>query len=280
MKKIKVSDITAAIKRMCMESNFELGEDVLRVIEEAVGKEESPMGKAVLEHIKENAEIARTQSMPLCQDTGVAICFADIGQEVHIEGGSFEEAINEGVRQGYTEGYLRKSIVEHPLRRKNTGDNTPAVIYSTIVPGDSLKLSLMTKGGGGDMMSTVRMLTPADGIEGIKSLILDTVIKAGANPCPPIIVGVGIGGTFELAPILAKKSLLRKVGTPSPDPDLAALEKEMLEKINNTGIGPQGYGGKITALAVHIEARPCHIACLPVAVNLNCHSHRHREVIL
>jgi len=280
MKKINASDITAAIKRMCMESNFELGEDVLKVIEEAVGKEESPMGKAVLEHIKENAEIARTQSMPLCQDTGVAICFADIGQDVHIEGGSFEEAINEGVRQGYTEGYLRKSIVEHPLRRKNTGDNTPAVIYSTIVPGDSLKLSLMTKGGGGDMMSAVRMLTPADGIEGIKSLILDTVIKAGANPCPPIIVGVGIGGTFELAPILAKKSLLRMVGTPSPDPDLAALEKEMLEKINNTGIGPQGYGGKITALAVHIEARPCHIACLPVAVNLNCHSHRHREVIL
>jgi len=280
MKTIKTSVIVDAVKKMCMDANFYLGEDVMNALDRAIEKEESPTCKTVLGHIKENAEIARRDSVPMCQDTGFAVFFAEIGQDVHIEGGSFEEAINEGVRQGYKEGYLRKSIVSDPLKRVNTGDNTPAIIHTKIVPGDTVKLLIAPKGGGSENMSGLKMLKPSEGIEGVKAFILEKVADAGPNPCPPIVVGVGIGGTFEVSAILAKKALTRNLGSSNPDPEIAALEKEMLEKVNNLGIGPQGFGGRITALAVHIEKHPCHIASLPVAVNINCHAHRHKEVIL
>ncbi len=279
MKTIKSSQITDAVKKMCMDANFDLGEDVVSALDRAIEKEESPVCKVVLEHIKENSEIARRDSVPMCQDTGFAVIFAEIGQDVHIEG-DFTDAINEGVRQGYKEGYLRKSIVGDPLNRVNTGDNTPAVIHTKIVPGDSLKILIAPKGGGSENMSGLKMLKPSDGIEGVKAFILERVSEAGSNPCPPIVVGVGIGGTFEMAAILAKKSLARELGKHNSDSDVAKLEEEMLEKVNKIGIGPQGYGGRITALGVHIEKHPCHIASLPVAVNINCHAHRHKEVIL
>lgn len=279
MKTIKSSQITDAVKKMCMEANFDLGEDVITALDRAIEKEESPVCKVVLEHIKENSEIARRDSVPMCQDTGFAVFFAEIGQDVHIEG-NFTDAINEGVRQGYKEGYLRKSIVRDPLNRVNTGDNTPAVIHTTIVSGDSLKILIAPKGGGSENMSGLKMLKPSDGVEGVKSFILEKVSEAGPNPCPPIVVGVGIGGTFEMAALLAKKSLTRELGKHNADPDIAKLEEEMLEKVNKIGIGPQGYGGRITALGLNIEKHPCHIASLPVAVNINCHAHRHKEVIL
>ncbi|RMF95154.1 MAG: fumarate hydratase [Candidatus Schekmanbacteria bacterium] len=279
MKTIKASQITDAVKKMCMDANYDLGEDVVKALDEAIEKEESPVCKVVLQHIKENSEIARRDSVPMCQDTGFAVIFAEIGQDVHIEG-NFVDAVNEGVRQGYKEGYLRKSIVADPLNRVNTGDNTPAVIHTSIVPGDSLKIIMAPKGGGSENMSGLKMLKPSDGVEGIKQFILERVSEAGPNPCPPIVVGVGIGGTFEVAALLAKKSLTRELGKHNPDPEIAKLEEEMLEKVNKLGIGPQGYGGRITALAVHIEKHPCHIASLPVAVNINCHAHRHKEVVL
>jgi len=280
MRNVNVELITESVKKLCMDANYFLGEDVVEAIKNAVGKEESPLGREILKQILENAEIAKNEQMPLCQDTGLAAFFVELGQEVHIEGGRFEAAIQEGVRQGYAEGYLRKSIVEDPLRRKNTGDNTPAVISTRVVPGDKVKITILPKGGGSENMSAIRMLKPADGEEGVKSFVVETVRKAGGNPCPPIIVGVGIGGSFDKCAYLAKKALLRKVGSAHTDPFYAAMEKELLERVNNTGVGPQGLGGRITALAVHIEAHPCHIASLPAAVNTQCHSARHKEIII
>jgi len=253
---------------------------VVDALKKAQPKEESPLGKEILNQILANAEIAKNEKMPLCQDTGLSAIFVELGQDVHIEGGDFENAIHEGIRQGYKDGFLRKSIVEDPLRRKNTGDNTPAVISTRIVRGDKIKITILPKGGGSENMSAIKMLKPSDGEEGVKSFVVETVKKAGGNPCPPIIVGVGVGGSFDKCAYLAKKALLRKVGSIHSDPYYAAMEKELLERVNNTGIGPQGLGGRITALAVHIEAHPCHIASLPAAVNTQCHSARHKEIVI
>ncbi|MDD3580022.1 MAG: fumarate hydratase [Desulfobacca sp.] len=279
MREINVQEVTAAVKQAAMTANFELGADMLRALEKGAREEESPAGQEVFRQLLENARIAREKRIPICQDCGLTVVFAELGQEVHLVGGDFNEAIQEGVRQGYQAGYLRKSLC-HPLTRKNTGDNTPAVIYTTIVPGDQLKLMVVPKGGGSENMSRVFMLRPAAGLAGIKEKVVETVRDAGANPCPPTIIGVGIGGTFEQAALLAKKALLREVGSQHPDPELAALEQELLTMINNLGIGPQGLGGRFTSLAVHINLMPCHIASLPVAVNVQCHASRHQEVVL
>ncbi|HBC46565.1 MAG TPA: fumarate hydratase, partial [candidate division Zixibacteria bacterium] len=264
MRIIKVDQITESVKKLCMDANYYLGEDVVAALKDARGKEESPLGREILDQILENAEIAKNEKMPLCQDTGLSAIFVELGQDVHVEGGDFEGAVQEGIRKGYGEGYLRKSMVEDPLRRKNTGDNTPAVISTRIVEGDKIKITILPKGGGSENMSAIRMLKPSDGEDGVKGFVVETVQKAGGNPCPPIIVGVGIGGSFDKCAYLAKKALLRELGSIHPDPYYAAMEKELLEKVNNTGIGPQGLGGRITALAVHIETHPCHIASLPV----------------
>jgi fumarate hydratase subunit alpha len=279
MKVINTREVIEAVKNLCMEANYDLGQDVLEAFDRGLASEESPTAKAILEELKENARIAREERVPMCQDTGFAVCFVELGQEVRIEGGVLRDAINEGVRQGYQEGYLRKSICD-PFTRKNTGDNTPAVVHIDLVAGDQLKIIIAPKGGGSENMSRVTMLKPADGIEGVKKFVIERARESGPNPCPPIIVGVGIGGTFELAALLAKKALLRPLGTTNPDPELAALEVELLEKINNLGIGPQGLGGRTFALGVHIIKHPCHIASLPLAVNINCHASRHKEVIL
>jgi fumarate hydratase subunit alpha len=262
-----------------MEANFDLGDDVLKAFYTAKDREESPIGKEIMDLLIENAHIARDELIPMCQDTGFAVFFIELGDEVQVVGGNLIAAINEGVRQGYTEGYLRKSIC-HPFTRKNSGDNTPAIVHVEPVPGDVLKIIFAPKGGGSENMSRVTMLKPSDGKKGIKDFVVNRVKESGANPCPPTVVGVGIGGTFEKAALLAKKALLRPVGSSNPDKEVAALEQEILEGINNLGIGPQGLGGSITSLAVHIELFPCHIASLPVAVNINCHAHRHKEVIL
>ena len=280
MRNIKSDEITAAVEKMCQDANFYLGDDMVKAITKAVDVEESPLGKEILNQILENAEIAKTEKMPLCQDTGLTAVFVEIGKEVYVEGAVLEEAIQEGIRRGYKEGYLRKSIVEDPLRRKNTGDNTPGVISTRIVEGDKIKITMLPKGGGSENMSAIRMLKPSDGEDGAKNFIVETVTIAGGNPCPPIIVGVGIGGSFDKCAYIAKKALLREVGSVHSDPYYAEMEKELLERINNIGIGPQGLGGRITALAVHIEAHPCHIASMPVAVNTQCHSARHKEVII
>lgn len=279
MREIPVDRITEAVRDLCIKANIELGEDVVNALKTALEKEESPAGKDILYRLLENAQIAREHKIPICQDTGYAVVFAEVGQEVHITGGFLREAIMEGVRQGYEQGYLRKSV-SHCFTRKNTGDNTPAVIHFDIVPGNRLKIIVAPKGGGSENMSRVTMLTPAAGIEGIRQFVIDRVKESGSYPCPPTIVGVGIGGTFEQAALLAKKSLLRSVGSPNPDPELSAMEKAWLESINDLGIGPQGLGGRITSLAVHIEMMPCHIASLPVAVNIQCHAARHKEVEL
>lgn len=246
----------------------------------AYEQEISLTGKEILQILMQNADIAHNEQVPMCQDTGFAVVFVELGQDVRIEGGDLYEAINEGVRKGYTEGYLRKSVVSHPLERKNTGDNTPAVIHTKIVPGESLHIIVAPKGGGSENMSAIKMLKPADGVEGAKKFIIDTVKAAGPNPCPPIVVGVGIGGTFEKAAQLSKEALLRELGEKSKYPDIAELETELLEEINKLGIGPQGLGGKTTALGVHVEIYAAHIASLPVAVNINCHAARHKEVVL
>src|SRR3972149_1967192 len=280
MKNINANDITKAVKLMCMEANYYLGEDVLRAFNKALKEEKSPAGVSVMEQLIENANIAKNEQVPMCQDTGFAVFFVELGQDAHITGGTLKDAINEGVRQGYTEGFLRKSIVSDPLKRVNTKDNTPAVVHIELVPGENLKITIAPKGGGSENMSGLKMLKPADGVKGIKDFVIERVSQAGSNPCPPIVVGVGIGGTFEVAAMLAKKALLRELGKHHPDSDTAELEKELLEKVNNLGIGPQGFGGRVTALAVNIEKHPCHIASLPVAVNINCHAHRHKEVIL
>jgi len=279
MKQISCKTITDQVKKMCMEANFDLGEDVLQAFSAARQNEEAPIGREILDLLIENARIAKDESIPMCQDTGFAVFFIELGTAVQIVDGSLMDALNEGVRQGYGEGYLRKSIC-HPFTRKNTGDNTPAVIHVDLVPGDRLKIIFAPKGGGSENMSRVTMLRPSDGKKGIKDFVVTRVKESGANPCPPTVVGVGIGGTFEKAALLAKKALLRPLGSANPDPEIAAFEQEIFEAINNLGIGPQGFGGRTTSLAVHIELFPCHIASLPVAVNINCHAHRHKEVIL
>ncbi|HHF42384.1 MAG: fumarate hydratase [Candidatus Aminicenantes bacterium] len=279
MKRIRLSTVRDKIKEIVQQANFELQDDVLKILQEWREKEESPAGQAVLEQILENARIAREEKLGLCQDTGLAVFFVELGEQVQLEYDdnltSLHEAITEGVRQGYAEGYLRKSVVEDPIRRKNTGDNTPAFIHWELVPGDVFKVTFVAKGGGAENMSAIRMFAPAAGLEGIEDFVVETVDKAGSNPCPPIIIGVGVGGNFEYSALLAKKALLRRpLGTPNPDPFYAEMEKRLLERINNLGIGPQGMGGRCTALAVHVEAFPCHIASMPAAVNIQCHSHR------
>ncbi|WP_041284837.1 fumarate hydratase [Desulfoscipio gibsoniae] len=280
MKSINVANISQAVAKLCMDANYFLGQDMIDALQGAYDQEISLTGKEIIQQIIDNAGIAKSEEVPMCQDTGFAVVFVELGQDVHIEGGSLEDAINEGVRRGYTDGYLRKSIVGHPLERVNTGDNTPAVVHLKLVPGDKLKIIVAPKGGGSENMSAIKMLKPAEGVEGVKQFVLDTVMAAGPNPCPPIVVGVGIGGTFEKAALLSKESLLRAVGTPNPRPEIAELEKELFDSINNLGVGPQGLGGRITALAVHVNIYPAHIASLPVAVNINCHASRHKEVIL
>jgi fumarate hydratase subunit alpha len=280
MREVNVELVVDAVAEICKEANYFLGSDVLEAFRRGLEEEVSPVGKEVFRQLLENAQIAAEGEFPLCQDTGFAVLFVELGQEVYFKGGDFKEALNEGVRRGYTEAYLRKSIVRDPLRRVNTGDNTPAVIHIDIVPGDRVRLLLAPKGGGSENMSAVKMLTPADGRQGLVDFVVETVNRAGSNPCPPIVVGVGFGGTFEKVAYLAKKALLRPLGQPHPDPFYADLEQELLEKVNHTGIGPQGFGGKFTALAVHIEVFPCHIATMPAAVNINCHASRHAERII
>jgi fumarate hydratase subunit alpha len=280
MKTIEASEITAAVRDLCVTVNHEMGTDMLQALARAREKEESDTGRAVLDRILENARVAREHRYPICQDTGTAVVFIDLGQDVHVIGGDLEASIYEGVRQGYREGYLRASIVGDPFERINTGDNTPPVVYTRIVPGDRLNLTVLAKGAGCDNMSRLAMLTPFEGREGILNFVVRTVAEAGPNPSPPLIVGVGLGGTFEQAALLSKRSLLRPVGEPNSDKSLADLEAELLNRINDLGIGPAGFGGRITALAVHVESHPTHIASLPVAVNLDCHSHRAGRVLL
>ena len=279
MREVAFQDVCEKVRDACMAANFELGEDVITAFQKAKEKEASPVGREILEQLLENAKIAQKDKIALCQDTGFAVCFVELGDEVRVKGGNLVDAINEGVKQGYQEGYLRKSIC-HPFTRKNTDTNTPAIVHINLVPGDGLKIVIAPKGGGSENMSRVTMLKPSDGIEGIKQFVIQRVKESGANPCPPLVIGVGIGGTFEKAALIAKKSLLRPVGSKNPDPALATLEDELLEKINELGIGPQGLGGSTTALAVHVEMHPCHIASLPLAVNINCHASRHKEIIL
>ncbi len=279
MKEIPVSQITETVARLCIEANVDLGSDVEEAFRKMRETEPSPTGKEVLGLLLKNAAIAREERMPICQDTGLAVVFIEVGQDVHFTGGSLEEAIHEGVRQGYEKGYLRKSTC-HPFTRKNLGDNTPAIIHTRIVPGDSVRIIVEPKGGGSENMSRVVMLTPSQGIDGVRSYVIQRVKEAGSNPCPPIVVGVGIGGTFERAAFLAKKATLRPIGTTNPDPELDRLEREILDAVNKLGVGPGGLGGRTTALAVHIEMVPCHIASLPLAVNIQCHAGRHKEATL
>jgi fumarate hydratase subunit alpha len=280
MREIHVSSITDEVKKLCMEANYGLPSDMLGAFDRALKTERSPAGRQVLDLLKENAQLASTQRIPYCQDTGFVVCFVDLGQDVHVTGGLLTDAINAGVSQGYTEGYLRASIVRDPFDRKNTGDNTPAVIHVEIVPGAEMKIMVMAKGGGCENRSKYRMLTPAEGIEGVKDWVVECIRTAGPDACPPLVAGVGVGGTFEKAAILSKKALFREVGSSNPDTALDALEREILDRANRLGIGPQGYGGDTTALAIHILTYPCHIASLPVAVTIECHAHRHKEAVL
>lgn len=280
MREVRAEEIKEVVSRLCMEANYYLGDDVRWAVEEAMKTEESEVGRSILQQILDNADAARDEKVPMCQDTGFAVVFLDIGQDVHVVGGSLGEAIDAGVRQGYTEGYLRKSVVDPPVDGKNTGDNTPAIVHTRIVPGDKVKITLAPKGGGSENMSRVGMLKPADGLEGIKEFCIDTVRRAGPNPCPPVVVGVGIGGTFEKVAFLAKKALLRRLDDQHPDPEMARLESEILEGVNALGIGPAGLGGRTTALGVKVEMFPRHIASFPVAVNLNCHAARHRHAVI
>jgi fumarate hydratase subunit alpha len=279
MRNVEASYITEKVKELCMEANYDLPEDVSLAFQKAKDVEESPLGVSILEQLQKNAEIARSERVPICQDTGFGVVFIELGEDVRISGGSLKEAIAEGIRQGYREGYLRKSIC-HPFTRKNTGDNTPPIIHIDLVRGEKLKIIVAPKGGGSENMSRVTMLKPSDGIEGIIDFVVNRVKESGGNPCPPIIVGIGIGGTFEYAALLAKKALLRHVGSSNPDTELAELERDILNRINDLGIGSMGLGGRTTALAVHIEMYPCHIASLPLAVNINCHASRHKEIII
>ena len=272
--------IIDAIRQMAIDANYRLSPDIYNSLKESFEKEISPIGKGLLGELVKNADIAREGSFPICQDTGMAIVFMEIGQDVHIEGGSLMELVNEGVRQGYDQGFLRKSVVSHPLKRKNTGDNTPAVLHTEIVPGDRIKIHFSPKGFGSENMSAIKMLNPSDGEKGVMDFVVETVEKAGSNPCPPIVVGVGIGGTFEKAAYLAKKALLRPINQRNADPTYAKLEEELLELVNKTGVGPQGLGGVTTALGVNVEYYPTHIAGMPAAININCHATRHAEITL
>ena len=277
MRKVDVSEITKTVKKLCIDANYYLNDDIRKRFKESKEAESFPVAKDIIEILEENADIAKNEQMPMCQDTGMTLVFLETGQEVQIVGGVLEDAINEGIRQGYIEGYLRKSVVGDPLERINTKDNTPGVIYYDIVPGDDIKITVAPKGFGSENMSQLKMLKPADGIEGVKDFVLQVVKEAGPNACPPLVIGVGIGGTFDRAALLAKKALVRSTDVRNAKPFYADLEKELLEKINKIGIGPQGFGGKTTALAVNIETYPTHIAGLPVAVNINCHATRHAE---
>ncbi|HAA89906.1 MAG: Fumarate hydratase, subunit alpha [Thermoanaerobacterales bacterium 50_218] len=276
MGKIPVSLIEKKVAELCVEANFDLPPDVEEALKRALQEEESPLGREILKDLWENLRIAREERIPICQDTGMVVVFVELGQEVEISGGSLTEAINRGVARGYQEGYLRKSVVSDPLRRVNTGDNTPAVIHYEVVPGNVFRITVMPKGFGSENCTALGMLKPADGVEGVKRFVIGAVDKAAANPCPPVTVGVGIGGTAEKALLLAKRALLRPIGSLHSDPFLAQLEKDLKEEINNLGYGPGGFGGRFTALAVHIETYPTHIAGLPVAVNINCHASRHK----
>ncbi len=280
MRQINTKQITETVEKLCIDANYNLGEDRIASLRSALEKEESPLGKEVITQLLENADIGRKEQVPVCQDTGFAIIFVELGQEVMLVGDNLQKAVNEGVRRGYKNGLLRKSIVKNPIDRINTGDNTPAVIHTDIVPGDKLKIIFDAKGGGCENMSRSAMLTPAQGREGVINFVVETVKSAGANPCPPIIVGVGLGGTFDYSTLLAKRAILRPVGSSNKDKTIASLEVELLEKINKLGIGPQGLGGRTTALSVQVETFPCHIASLPVAVNIECHSHRTKTVVI
>lgn len=279
MREIHVDEIRDNVAQICIDAAYNLNEDVLTAFDRAIETETAPAAREIIELLKQNARIARDEHIPICQDTGIAIFFVEIGQDLRIKNGFIVDAINEGVRKGYKEGYLRKSVVD-PITRKNTGDNTPAIVYTELVPGDKLKISFMPKGAGSENMSMIRMLRPTEGVEGIRNFVLECVQKAGANPCPPVVIGVGVGGSFEKAALLAKKALLRPVGSPNPKLELASLEETLIKAVNKTGIGPEGFGGKVTAMAVHVESFPCHIASLPVAVNINCHAARHKTIIL
>ncbi len=279
MREINVSEVVQTVSRLCVDANYNLGADMVRALDQALAIEESPTGKDCIEQLKENAAIAKRDQVPICQDTGLAVIFVEIGQDLRVVGGNLDEAINEGVRQGYLEGYLRKSAC-HPFTRANTGDNTPAIIHYRLVDGDALKITVAPKGGGSENMSKVVMLKPADGVAGIKEHVVEWVRQAGGNPCPPTIVGVGIGGNFERSAMLAKEALLREIGSVNSDPELQSLEDELLEAVNNLGVGPQGLGGRVTSFAVHVKMLPCHIASLPLAINIQCHAARHKEAVL
>ncbi|MGD9579108.1 MAG: fumarate hydratase [Syntrophorhabdus sp.] len=279
MKEVHVDEVVSVLEKLFIDANYDLSQNVLDTLEKSIDREESPVGKEVLRELIKNANLARDEHIPICQDTGLAVTFIEVGQDVHITGGSLTDAVNEGVRRGYAKGYLRKSAC-HPFTRKNTGDNTPAILHSRIVPGDKIKITVLPKGGGSENYGSVKMLVPSEGKEGMKSLVLEMVTKGGPNPCPPIIVGVGIGGNFETSALLSKEALMEPLGKRNENPEIADLEVELLMAINKTGIGPQGYGGTITALDVHIKMIPCHIASLPVAVNIQCHAHRIKEAII
>jgi len=279
MREISAAVVTSAVRELFIDANQRLGDDILAKFESCLRHETSGIARGVLEELRENAAIAREEGSPVCQDTGLAILFVEIGQDLHVSGGDLRAAINEGVRQGYAQGYLRKSVCD-PFSRANTGDNTPAVIHYDIVPGDRMRIIAMPKGGGAENMSRVEMLTPAAGLRGVEDLVVETVERAGANPCPPTIIGVGVGGTIERSAILAKRALLRKMGERNPDPEIAGIEKRLLERVNELGIGPMAYGGDTTSLDVFMEVEPCHIASLPVTVNIQCHAARHKEAVL
>jgi fumarate hydratase subunit alpha len=279
MREVQASEITRAVRDLFIDANCNLGEDVLAAFDRAIEKDESLVAKEVLKELKENARIARDEQSPICQDTGLAVLFVEIGQDVHIVGADLKAAINEGVKKGYGEGYLRKSAC-HPFTRANTKDNTPAVIHFDIVPGDKVRIVAVPKGGGAENMSRVDMLSPSAGLEGIKDFVVKRIEASGSNPCPPTVVGVGIGGTFERSALLAKKALTREIGERNADPELAKVEVDVLGRINKLGIGPMGYGGNTTSLDVFFEVEPCHIASLPVAVNVQCHATRHKETVI
>ncbi|MBO4310668.1 MAG: fumarate hydratase [Lachnospiraceae bacterium] len=280
MREINVNEITNSVSSMCIEVNHVLSNDMCLALDNACNSEKSELGKQILNQLKENLIIAKEEMIPICQDTGMAVVFLEIGQDVHFVGGNLEDAVNEGIRKGYTEGYLRKSVVDDPIIRNNTKDNTPAVIHYSVVPGDKVKITISPKGFGSENMSKVYMLKPADGIEGVKNAILSAVKDAGPNACPPMVIGVGIGGTFEKCALMAKHALTRKTGEHSDIPYVKELEEEMLDKINALGIGPAGLGGSVTAMAINIETYPTHIAGLPVAVNICCHVNRHIERVI
>jgi fumarate hydratase subunit alpha len=279
MREVHVDRITEALEELFIDANYNLSQNVLGTLEGSIEKEESPVGKEVIRELIRNADIARDERIPICQDTGLAVTFIEVGQDVHFVGGLLSDAVDEGVRRGYKKGYLRKSAC-HPFSRKNTGDNTPAILHTKIVPGDKVKITVLPKGGGSENYGEVRMLVPSQGEEGTKAFVLEMVTKGGPNPCPPIIVGVGIGGNLETSALLSKEALMEPLGKRNADQAMAVLEVELLDAINKSGIGPQGYGGTVTALDVHVKMMPCHIASLPVAVNIQCHAHRIKEMII